>query len=89
MRELIEWVAFWLSTMTAEEALAEGLTHHGRFCGVSVWMNDSGLVTAKWNLLNLLIPFLAKAQIFLFVFFNPGAEPCFQFLKGPKIEVEE
>ena len=76
----------WFGTTSAREALDEGFTHHGKFCQIPVWMNDGGMVTAKWNPLNLIIPYVAVIQVFLFRLRFPEEEPRFVFLKGPRID---
>jgi hypothetical protein len=80
-----------LGYMTARRALADGFTHHGRYFGIPVWMGDiedaGPTVAAKWAPLDFLIVLVHHIEGALASWMFPDAEPMFQFLLGPAIEL--
>jgi hypothetical protein len=77
-----------LGYMTEREASQVGVTHHGSYYGIPLWMGDvdseAPLVFAKWAPLDILIGLASVVEGLLFpLIHGADAEPVFMFkLKG-------
>lgn len=80
--------------MTAEEALAQGFTHHGKYFGIPVWIghpeDTAGgmLVATKWAPMEYAMSVAHVVEGLLRGMFYPDEEPSFQFLVGARIGEE-
>ncbi len=55
----------YLGWMDAQEAFSHGFTHHGRYCGMPVWLGEPFghlQITAKWAPLELAVVILWMAH---------------------------
>lgn len=82
-----------LGYMTEKEALKAGMTHHGSYYGIPLWMgeidSDAPFVFAKWAPLDLLIGLFSMIEGLIFpLVHGPDAEPMFMFKLKGKISAE-
>lgn len=77
-----------LGYMTEREAANHGLTHHGSYYGIPLWMGDidseAPLMFAKWAPLDFMIEVFSLVEGLLFpLVHGPDAQPMFMFrVKG-------
>lgn len=78
-----------LGYMTVKEAKAAGMTNHGSYYGIPLWIACSGngcSVAAKWSPMDNLSPLFAHIEGFIRSVMFPDDEPCFQFKVGSEIK---
>lgn len=78
-----------LGYITARKALEIGMTHHGSYYGIPIWMSlyDPELqITAKWKPLDWLIPVISGCENLIRPLVFPDDAPCFQLKVGEKIK---
>ena len=74
--------------MTEKEAIKAGMTHHGSYFGIPVWMapdSDDFLCCAKWRPMDYLMIAFHHIEGEMRSFLFPDDEPCFQFKVGKPI----
>lgn len=73
--------------MTEKEAIENGMTHHGYYYGIPLWIApDKDFLTAtKWAPLEIMMTVFHIAEGALQSIFFPDRERGFMFLLGPKI----
>lgn len=80
-----------LGYMGKSEALAAGMTHHGSYYGIPLWLgsdNPDFPVCCKWKPMeNIMIAFHYIEGFMRSILF-PEDEPSFQFKIGEKIKEE-
>jgi len=78
-----------LGYMTKKQAIYSGMTHHGSYYCIPVWMapNDPDfLCCAKWYPFEFLISMLHDIEGFFRSMLFPYDEACFQFKVGEEIK---
>lgn len=78
-----------LGYMTADEAKANGFTHHGKYFGIPVWLapdNPDFPVATKWAPLEFVMTAATTVEQVLRSVFFPDDAPSFQFLVGDEIK---
>lgn len=68
--------------MTRKEATASGMTHHGSYFGIPVWMapcHPDFLVCAKWRPFDYLMIVFHHIEGVVRSIVYPDDPPCFQF----------
>ena len=71
-----------LGYMTKSEALAAGMTHHGSYYGIPVWMapdDPDFLCCAKWRPFDYLMTVFSFIECLMRSLLEPEEEPVFQF----------
>lgn len=80
-----------LGYMTANEAKSLGMTHHGKYFGIPVWIggvddHQSGpLVCTKWAPMEYVMSAAHHIEALLRSVMFPDCEPTFQFWVGRPI----
>ena len=78
-----------LGYMRKKDALKCGMTHHGSYYGIPVWMapdNPDFLCCAKWRPFDYLMNLFCHIEGFMRSILFPDDEPIFQFKVGDKID---
>lgn len=78
-----------LGYVTEKTALACGMTHHGSYYGIPLWidLNDPEFcICAKWVPLDYLIPVFSYFESTIRPFVFPDDPPVFQFKVGAEIK---
>lgn len=76
-----------LGYMTAEQAKANGFTHHGKYYGIPIWMNDdeyAPMICTKWAPMEAVMTMFHYIEAFMASFL--WDEPMFMFKKGKAIQ---
>lgn len=77
-----------LGYVTEKTALACGMTHHGSYYGIPLWMNLDGpelSLQAKWMPLDYLIPVFSWFENIIRPIIFPDDDPVFQLKVGRDI----
>lgn len=76
--------------MNATEAKAQGFTHHGKYFGIPIWIEnphrEGCMVAAKWAPMDYLFDLFTVIEGVLLSVFFPDREPAFQLRVGARIE---
>ena len=77
-----------LGYMTKQQAMAHGLTHHGSYYGIPLWVKPGArfMVATKWAPFEYLMTLFQYIEGALGGTFFPENEPAFMFKVGSKIE---
>ncbi|WP_417786744.1 hypothetical protein [Stutzerimonas xanthomarina] len=79
-----------LGYMKAAQAKDYGLSHHGSYYGIPLWMGDidseAPLVFAKWAPLDFIIPIFSMIEGLLWPIIHGDSEPMFMFRVGRDLE---
>lgn len=77
-----------LGYMTKTDAVKAGMTHHGSYYGIPVWVapdHPDFLCCTKWRPLDYLLPVFHRIEGVMRSILFPDDEPMFQFKIGKKI----
>lgn len=76
--------------MTERQAVEAGLTHHGSYYGIPIWMGDldseGPMICAKWAPMEYLMSAVHYLEGMLAPIMRPDMEPCFMFKVEKEIE---
>lgn len=81
-----------LGYMTQDEALSHGLTHHGRYYGIPIWIGDpygEFRIAVKWVPLDPLLTLFTYIEAALNQIWYPDREGTFMFFVGKEIKLKK